>query len=72
MESVDGIKYGLVEAKVVGTPSILSIKAVINVVGIMVSGLLVLLVLPMCPKKRMWIPFDGCSIPLYECLLKRI
>lgn len=37
MESTDAVKYGLVEAEVIGTLNVLNIKSTMEVVGIIVG-----------------------------------
>lgn len=46
-------------------------KDIINV-GIIVDNSLNWSTLPVCPTKRICISFEGCSVPLYECLFTRL
>lgn len=56
----------------VGTLSALSIKATINVVGIMVCDPLDWSVLPMGSENRIYNYFGCCLVLLYECLFTKI
>lgn len=56
----------------VGTHSILSIVEAISNVDIMVGNSLDWLILLVCPEERICNSFEGCSVPVYECLFIRL
>lgn len=72
MDSTEVVKYGWVEAKVVGILSVLNIEVSIEVVGIVVDDPQGLSVLLVGPKKRICNSFDDCAASLYESLFTRI
>lgn len=68
MKLADAVKCGWVNAKIVGTPSVLNTKVTIDVVDITVNGPFVWLALPVGLEKRACSSFDYCLVSVYECL----
>lgn len=58
--------------KILGSPSILSIKTTINATNIVVGCPSNWPVIPVDSGKRICRPFNGCLVPLIECLFSRI
>lgn len=60
------------DTRIMGTSSVMSTEDAIDAARIMVSNPSKRLVLPLEPEKIICISFDGCVIPLYECLFTQI
>lgn len=72
MELADAVKYGWMDAEVVGIVFFLNIKEEIEVIGIMVGDPCDWSVLKMFLEKMMYSSFDECRVPFYETLFTRI
>lgn len=59
-------------AEVIVTPSVLNTTKPIARAGINVGDSSNWLILPVGPKEMICISFEGCSVPLYECLFTRL
>lgn len=72
VEPTDTVKYGWVATKIVGTPSILNVETTIAIVDITFSDLLNYFVPLLRSEKMICSFFDGCFVPLYECMFTMI
>lgn len=72
IELDDVIRCYRVDAKIVGTPSILSTGASIDAANIVVDYFLYWSIILMDLRKRITNSFYGCSVPFFKCLLIRI
>lgn len=61
-----------VDTEVVWTPSSINIVEVITNVAIMVTNSYDWSVLPLGSTERICSSFEGCSVPLYECLFTKL
>lgn len=72
VELTYSIKYGWVDVEVVGTLSVLSTEAVIDVVSVVIGGPLDLAVLLLDLENIICKSFDDSSFPFYKCMFTRI
>lgn len=72
IELANAIRYYWVDAKIVGTPSILSIGASIDAANIVVDYFPYWSIILVDLRKTITNSFYGCSVPLFKCLLIRI
>ncbi|CAI8590874.1 unnamed protein product [Vicia faba] len=68
INSVNVSRYHWVAAKIVRNPFVLNTTKVIAHVNIIIGDMLNWVILPLGPDVRVCNTFEGCSIPLYECL----